>query len=113
MAESLGSDVPLTNGWAQYQRLVLAELQRHSELHQRHQEELANLRMMVERDLSDLRARTGAVERLEHRIEKTELSINGQTAQLSALNVKSGVWGLAGGLIGFMTLALSHILKSL
>lgn len=56
------------NGWTQYQKLVLAELERHSK-------QLEALNSQLNKQMSDLQV------------------------EIATLKVKSGVWGLLGGLI--------------
>lgn len=67
------------NGWTQYQKLVLAELERHSK-------QLEQINSQMHKQMSDLQV------------------------EIATLKVKSGVWGLMGGLIPVLVLVVLELL---
>jgi hypothetical protein len=85
------------DGWKEYQRLVIAELERHNNLLEDLRHEIGNLRTEM--------ATRNELLTLQNTVTKHQIEVGGQ---LSALQVKAGGWGaIAGGFAAIVPVLLT------
>lgn len=91
-----------TNGWSEYQLLVLAELQRHN----------VALEAMT-REINDLKIQLASINRHGERIGRLESEQLSHGESIAGLRVRAGIWGASSGLLAAIGAGLLYLLKSM
>ncbi len=96
----------LPEGWGEYRKLVLAELERLSSQISKVDTKIDGLRIAVDVKIDDLRE--GEISRLRAESAREIGKIN---AEIAVLKFKSGLWGAAAGLIPAVVAVLYVVLE--
>jgi head-tail adaptor len=113
------------NGWGEYQRLVLSNQERHDkalgDLTKQVQDLGTNLAEFklgsekefskVSRDMEGVKASLGNIRKSEKEISENTKDIGDLKVEMRELQVKSGVWGMVGGLISLIFLIFSSAVQ--
>jgi len=105
---NIENDPRMRNGWAEYQRLVLAELERHNKLI-----EAINVRIgEIQLSQALLRQENGKLGKLEQRIDDNEKRLDKMDAgsQIDQAIAKYRKWLLSGGFL-ILTAVIVPVIK--
>lgn len=80
-----------TQGWTQYQRMVLSELERHEEKQDTLQRELTDLRLLVASLKTELNQNTTSIKNLSDQIRSFEQNAASQQTDITLLKYKIGL----------------------
>lgn len=78
------------NGWSEYQRLVLSELERHELQHIQTGKDIMEIKLELQRLRSDIQGLDGHVKKLMAMVEESEKKNHNLHLNLDKLNWKSG-----------------------
>lgn len=118
-----------SNGWSEYEKLVLAKLESHDDAFSEVFDELkANSRNLLEfklevsksinnqtisfgKDIADIKSSVANVSNMEKTVGEQGKEIGNLKVNVGQLDVKSGLWGSLGGIVAIVFLFLSVWLK--
>jgi hypothetical protein len=100
-----------SDGWSEYNKLVMDKLSSHDKkfedmvaLVKEQGENFNNLRVDLKSDVAGIKVSLENIRKNETCTDKNTADIVTLKTEVSALTVKSGVWGAAGGILGFVLL---------
>ncbi len=87
----MSNEPPESQGWAQYQRMVLSELERDEEKQDTFQRDLTDLRLLVASLKTELNHNTSSIKNLSDQIRNFEQNAENQQTDITLLKYKIGL----------------------
>lgn len=87
----MSNEPPESQGWTQYQRMVLSELERHEEKQDTFQRDLTDLRLLVASLKTELNQNTSSIKNLSDQIRNFEQNAANQQTDITLLKYKIGL----------------------
>ena len=86
-------DKPVGNGWNEYKKLVLSEMDTMEEYRKESRSDSKDMRLLI----------TNVEVRLTNKIDAINVKMNSVDRTVAGLQVKAGIWGLGGGVVAALT----------